>query len=476
MLYIIINILTISNKMDLSKYLDRYKQSSSTTESRYFANNSKEWRANVNYDITGFSVTQDSNKYLTDKVGYYFCINAHVAIDAPPHNFTPQEYGVIIIPTMTDEYIGDINLVQWKPDTSIGSKSYSDSVSLSVGGSIGFFGDTLTGSVSSSVTMSHGSSTSVSDLTVENPNKGQYMHTVFKFNNNTSASKSAFQCDTAAIFEINSVTPFMKAYIQLNQGSDPDFIFGEELSSKEKKDQLNKIANDIYKNMKLQFEIRIYERHNDVTSGTQPIIVDVNFPSIVYPLTDNHEKFVEHMTDDDNKVTTIINKIDHARLTPQKSRVCIGDSLYWDPQAENEEYHNSNNILSINTKCKQSTFLQSQNTRWTLELSEDGIPCIKEYDNDVGWNKDRNKRNMYNTDKDEYTWEVSTTNALADAPYSLKLLNNRTLVVYNSDNIVRWVCGGKLDQPNAGFSRLTMQNDGNLVIYDENNKPTWSRW
>jgi hypothetical protein len=59
-------------------------------------------------------------------------------------------------------------LVETSPDTSIASTSYTASTSTTVGGSIGFFGEEATGSISASETISHSTTQVVQDLRIMN--------------------------------------------------------------------------------------------------------------------------------------------------------------------------------------------------------------------------------------------------------------------------------------------------------------------
>jgi hypothetical protein len=47
------------------------------------------------------------------------------------------------------------------------------------------------------------------------------------------------------------------------------------------------------------------------------------------------------------------------------------------------------------------------------------------------------------------------------------------LVVYDNAGRARWASDTSMDRKRGPF-KLIMQNDRNLVIYDANNKPTWS--
>ena len=61
-----------------------------------------------------------------------------------------------------------LELVATSPDTTVATTSYTDSTSTTVGGSLGFFGGDLTGSISASTTIGSSTTRSVSDLTIEN--------------------------------------------------------------------------------------------------------------------------------------------------------------------------------------------------------------------------------------------------------------------------------------------------------------------
>jgi hypothetical protein len=66
------------------------------------------------------------------------------------------------------ELFDGAELIDSSPDTSVASTSYSASVSTTVGGSFGFFGDELTGTVSASETISRSTTQTVADLRIQN--------------------------------------------------------------------------------------------------------------------------------------------------------------------------------------------------------------------------------------------------------------------------------------------------------------------
>lgn len=61
-----------------------------------------------------------------------------------------------------------LELIASSPDTSVASVNYTDTISQTVGGSIGFMGDSPTGSVSSSTTITNSTTRTVSDLRIVN--------------------------------------------------------------------------------------------------------------------------------------------------------------------------------------------------------------------------------------------------------------------------------------------------------------------
>lgn len=61
-----------------------------------------------------------------------------------------------------------LELIASSPDTSQATNSYTDTISQTVGGSVGFMGDTPTGSVSASTTITNSTTRTVSDLQIIN--------------------------------------------------------------------------------------------------------------------------------------------------------------------------------------------------------------------------------------------------------------------------------------------------------------------
>jgi hypothetical protein len=61
-----------------------------------------------------------------------------------------------------------LELIKSSPDTTVATASYSDSISQTLGGSAGFFGESATASFNAAVTMSNSTTRTVSDLRIEN--------------------------------------------------------------------------------------------------------------------------------------------------------------------------------------------------------------------------------------------------------------------------------------------------------------------
>ena len=67
---------------------------------------------------------------------------------------------------------------------------------------------------------------------------------------------------------------------------------------------------------------------------------------------------------------------------------------------------------------------------------------------------------------------ASKSHGKGKGPYRLVMQSDGNLVIYDSNNKATWATG--TDKKGAPGHKLIMQDDGNLVIYDGHNKPTWS--
>jgi len=76
---------------------------------------------------------------------------------------------------------------------------------------------------------------------------------------------------------------------------------------------------------------------------------------------------------------------------------------------------------------------------------------------------------IYNTVKGAATWATNTDDSGATAPYSAVFQKDFNFVTYNKANQPTW---SSSTQDNASTA-LTMQNDGNLVLYN-GSSPVWA--
>jgi hypothetical protein len=100
--------------------------------------------------------------------GYSLYMNFDVPLNPPYQKGIVKVFGVDTEYDITHASPPGLELIASSPDTSVASTSYSDGVSTTVGGSIGFFGDSMAGSVSASTTISNSTTRTVADLRIEN--------------------------------------------------------------------------------------------------------------------------------------------------------------------------------------------------------------------------------------------------------------------------------------------------------------------
>ncbi len=97
--------------------------------------------------------------------GYSLYVGYNVPLQ-PPFKTVTGPFGIAM--PVTQGPPDGLELIASSPDTSVASVSYTDTISQTVGGSIGFMGDSPTGSVSSSTTITNSTTRTVSDLRIVN--------------------------------------------------------------------------------------------------------------------------------------------------------------------------------------------------------------------------------------------------------------------------------------------------------------------
>jgi hypothetical protein len=98
---------------------------------------------------------------------YMVQIEGEVSYQDRGTGWSLSAYGIEVEP-LSPMPLSLIDLIDTSPSTTVGATSYTTGITETVGGSIGFFGDQLTASVSASVSMNNSSSRSISDLIIEN--------------------------------------------------------------------------------------------------------------------------------------------------------------------------------------------------------------------------------------------------------------------------------------------------------------------
>jgi len=105
----------------------------------------------------------------TDPVYDYYMIQVEGAVSYQDRGgeWSPVGFGVDVVPVAPTP-LTLIDMLDTSPSTTVGATSYTTGITHTVGGSIGFFGDQLTGSVNASVSWNNSSSRSTSDLVIQN--------------------------------------------------------------------------------------------------------------------------------------------------------------------------------------------------------------------------------------------------------------------------------------------------------------------
>ncbi|BAU28541.1 hypothetical protein DFP93_105227 [Aneurinibacillus soli] len=155
-------------------------------EQRFSLNPNKMYKHNVDDDTLGYVIAG------------YFAID--YTIETTSHNFPNNP--------------NDFPLLSNSPDTTVGSTTYTTSLSHTFSGSIGVFGDQLTATASDSYTVTNSTSVNIPDITVENlsMDQGNNAKWAFLFNNNddrppTLSSTSMFQPVVTTMWEMKNPIP-----------------------------------------------------------------------------------------------------------------------------------------------------------------------------------------------------------------------------------------------------------------------------
>ncbi|KAL4512349.1 hypothetical protein ABPG72_005351 [Tetrahymena utriculariae] len=116
----------------------------------------------------------------------------------------------------------------------------------------------------------------------------------------------------------------------------------------------------------------------------------------------------------------------------------------------------ASHTLHTDSILQQDQYLVSQNQRYYARLQCDGNFVVYNSSNFISQNA---------------IW-ASNTYQQGFGPYTLKMLADGNLVLYDSRQTSTW--SSNTYKNGLGPYRLVMQDDGNLVLYDCYNIPTWS--
>jgi hypothetical protein len=125
------------------------------------------WIAHHNVLVWALSVQTDQNSPIYD---YYLVQIEGEAQFTSRSAWKLAAHTLDVRPTAPD--LSVVELIDTSPSTTVGSSSYTTSISTTVGGSLGFFGDQPTATVSASVSFNNSTTRQISDLTIQNVSMG----------------------------------------------------------------------------------------------------------------------------------------------------------------------------------------------------------------------------------------------------------------------------------------------------------------
>lgn len=112
---------------------------------------------------------------------------------------------------------------------------------------------------------------------------------------------------------------------------------------------------------------------------------------------------------------------------------------------------------TIRSEDKQGFQLESDNGKYVARIQDDGNFVVYSMKD-----KDNVKNAIWN----------SGTNGKGKGPYRVTMQEDGNLVVYDSTNAALW--NSQTNGKGTPDYKLIMQDDGNLVVYDKTGKATWN--
>ena len=426
----------------------------------------QKWYSEADFSVQGVSSVSSKPEvdHMTKEVTYFFALEGKVAIKTPPASLQGQieQYGVSVQAVMKNNNIGNkIYIFDSVPQTTAGSTTTSNSTSYSVSGNVGFMGDGPTGGISGSATISSSTSRTVSDVTTRNIQSSDNNNCVifyFDINNkNSSSATSFFPMDISVVYRIDGQTPNFSAYLDIIKSGGT----ATEAAIEER-------AKQIVDDSEFKFFVRVFEKHNGRRTISRPISISAAMPAIFLDgksktRQEDISKFLTQVAQDSTKFT------DKRKII--SSEGSVGDCLIFDPYYTNiEDYKDAygsgggNNVLLSNVGNQQQMQLTSENGRFTLTMLLNGNLVLR---------------------NEGTPWWASNSGVIGKSvkeslyPYFL-LQQNMDMCIQNVNrgntesvpaiNIKKdWS-----NSNNSLYSRLVMQDDGNLVQYDKNNNSIWS--